>query len=263
MKNGLLSFDPPQVVSVPTMSSHQMAELTQTRHDSVKRTLETLVERGTIAQPQFVDVPEPGSNGRIYTTKVYHLNERDSYVVVARLSPEFTAALVDYWQATKKPAAVQLPDFSNPAIAARAWAEQYELAAARQAQIEQQKPAVEYAEALRGTDEWIPMSVMAKKLKQAGYETGLKRLFDTLKADHILISSSEPYQRYADLFYIDTFTREDSNGRKVATETLRVTQKGEEFLLKRYATKRPTQRAAALDAPKGLGGFTKALSKAA
>lgn len=259
MANNLLSFA--EVAMVPTMSSNQMAELTQTRHDSVKRTIETLADKGLVTLPQIVEVSNPGSGPRTIT--VYHLNERDSYVVVARLSPQFTAALVDYWQATKKPAPVALPDFNNPAIAARAWAEQYEQAEQARAKLEQQKPAVEYAEALRGTDEWVPMSVMAKKLKQAGYETGLKRLFDTLKADHILISSSEPYQRYADLFFIDTFTREDSNGRKVATETLRVTQKGEEFLLKKYATERPTQRAAALDAAKGLGGFTKALSKAA
>ncbi|MFM0261558.1 phage antirepressor KilAC domain-containing protein [Paraburkholderia sediminicola] len=195
--------------------------------------------------------------------RAYRFPKREACLMAMSYSYELQARVFDRMTALEEAARPQLPDFNNPAVAARAWAEQYELAAQRQTQLEQQKPAVEYAEALRGTDEWIPMSVMAKKLKQAGYETGLKRLFDTLKADHVLISSSEPYQRYADLFFIDTFTREDSHGRKVATETLRVTQKGEEFLLKKYATKRPTQRAAALDGPKGLGGFTKALSKAA
>ena len=44
--------------------------------------------------------------------------KRDSIVVVAQLSPEFTARLVDRWQELEaqvaKPA---LPDFSNPAEA--------------------------------------------------------------------------------------------------------------------------------------------------
>ncbi|WP_199224814.1 hypothetical protein [Falsochrobactrum shanghaiense] len=39
-------------------------------------------------------------------------------------SPEFTAALVDEWQRLKNGGT--MPDFTNPAIAARAWAEQYE-----------------------------------------------------------------------------------------------------------------------------------------
>jgi phage regulator Rha-like protein len=32
----------------------------------------------------------------------YHVNQRDSYVIVAQLSPEFTARLVDRWQELEK-----------------------------------------------------------------------------------------------------------------------------------------------------------------
>lgn len=39
--------------------------------------------------------------GRPRVESVYQVNERDSYVVVAQLCPEFTAKLVDYWQTTK------------------------------------------------------------------------------------------------------------------------------------------------------------------
>ena len=83
---------------VKTMSSKQMAELTEKRHDSVKRTIETLAKQGVISQPQIVDGIK-SANGVI--EKLYMVNERDSYVVVAQLCPEFTAKLVDYWQATK------------------------------------------------------------------------------------------------------------------------------------------------------------------
>lgn len=81
-----------------TMSSKQIADVVDSRHDSVKRTIERLVEKAIISQPPLVD-GEKSANGVI--EKLYMVNERDSYVVVAQLCPEFTAKLVDYWQETK------------------------------------------------------------------------------------------------------------------------------------------------------------------
>ena len=40
----------------------------------------------------------PTGGRRTYTTSAYRLEKRDSFVVVAQLSPEFTARLVDRWQ---------------------------------------------------------------------------------------------------------------------------------------------------------------------
>lgn len=80
---------------VVTMSSREMADLTEKRHDSVKRTIETLIEKGVISQPQIVDGPK-AANGVV--EKHYLIGKRDSYIVVAQLSPEFTARIVDRWQ---------------------------------------------------------------------------------------------------------------------------------------------------------------------
>lgn len=43
-----------------TMSSRETAELVEKRHDNVKRTIETLVERGVIASPQIEEKPTEG-----------------------------------------------------------------------------------------------------------------------------------------------------------------------------------------------------------
>ena len=80
------------------MSSKQIADVVDKRHDNVKRTIETLAKQGVISQPQIEDGIK-SANGVI--EKLYMVNERDSYIVVAQLCPEFTAKLVDYWQATK------------------------------------------------------------------------------------------------------------------------------------------------------------------
>lgn len=84
-------------VNAKTMSSKQIADVVNSRHDSVKRTIDTLAEKGVIQLPQTVEV----KNHLGQTVTEYQVNERDSYVVVAQLCPEFTAKLVDYWQATK------------------------------------------------------------------------------------------------------------------------------------------------------------------
>lgn len=106
-----------------TMSSREIAELVESRHDNVKRTMESLSNKGLIA---FTQSEEKGTGGR--PAIVYHVGKRDSYVVVAQLSPEFTARLVDRWQELEQQAAnaFQLPDFTNPAAAARAWADAIE-----------------------------------------------------------------------------------------------------------------------------------------
>ena len=81
--------------SAITMSSQQIADLVNSRHDKVKQSIERLVARGVIAQPPMGDGAKSG-NGVV--SREYLVCKRDSFVVVAQLSPEFTAALVDRWQ---------------------------------------------------------------------------------------------------------------------------------------------------------------------
>ncbi|PNG28977.1 hypothetical protein A1395_28145 [Pseudomonas protegens] len=84
-----------------TMSSREIADLVGSRHDSVKRTIERLVERKVIGAPPSVEYLD--SLGR--PAVEYLVSKRDSFVVVAQLCPEFTAALVDRWQALEEQAA--------------------------------------------------------------------------------------------------------------------------------------------------------------
>ena len=81
-----------------TMTSREIAELVEKRHDNVKRTIETLAERGVFAFPQLEETSFAGVDGRSQTASVYVLDKRSSMIVVAQLSPEFTARLYDRWQ---------------------------------------------------------------------------------------------------------------------------------------------------------------------
>lgn len=85
-----------------SMTSLEIAELVEKRHDNVKRTIESLVNTGVIVQPQIEDEQSKDAMGRNRTTQVYiftgEQGKRDSIIIVAQLCPEFTARLVDRWQ---------------------------------------------------------------------------------------------------------------------------------------------------------------------
>lgn len=85
---------------VARMSSREIADLVGSRHDKVKQSIERLATAKGPDKPAVIDLPPLGeyldSLGRKATE--YLVNKRDSFVVVAQLSPEFTAALVDRWQ---------------------------------------------------------------------------------------------------------------------------------------------------------------------
>ena len=101
-----------QAVPAAIMTSLQIAELVQSRHEEVKRSIERLSQRGVISLPPTAGVKVQRER-RVETVTVYQVGKRDSYVIVAQLSPEFTGALVDRWQeletAVTKPTATTIP----------------------------------------------------------------------------------------------------------------------------------------------------------
>ena len=82
------------------MTSQEISDLVQVRHDNVKRTVETLISSGVIACPQIEDMVTT-SNNRDYTSKVYvfvgEQGKRDTMIIVAQLSPQFLGTVVDRW----------------------------------------------------------------------------------------------------------------------------------------------------------------------
>ena len=84
------------------MNSIEIAELVGKRHDNVRRTIENLALAGVISFPQIEEVKNNQSLSQNNRAKAYlfegEQGKRDSIVVVAQLSPQFTARLVDRWQ---------------------------------------------------------------------------------------------------------------------------------------------------------------------
>lgn len=81
-----------------TMSSLEISELVKSRHTDVRRSIERLMQKGVISVAPMAFLENINGLGKVVKVKTYLLGKRDSYVVVAQLSPEFTGALVDRWQ---------------------------------------------------------------------------------------------------------------------------------------------------------------------
>lgn len=89
-----------------TMSSHEVADLTQSRHDSVMRTVERLAQAGAISLPPLVEVKIQRER-RVETATGYHLDKRATILVVGRLNVQFMARVFDRWEELE---AKQAPD---------------------------------------------------------------------------------------------------------------------------------------------------------
>lgn len=89
-----------QIETKLQMTCKQISELTGVRHDSVKRTIETLSNAGVIESPQIV-VIKTRTKPRTDYIFTGDQGERDSLVVIAQVSPKATAMLVDEWRSLR------------------------------------------------------------------------------------------------------------------------------------------------------------------
>lgn len=159
--------------NIKTMTSLEISELTGKRHDNVKRLIESFSRdiesrKALIARPHS-EVMQKEVNGRIYEYEVYifagEQGKLDSITVVAQLCPEFTAALVKRWyELENQSLKPQLPDFTNPVEAARAWADEVEAKLIAQKQLELAAPKVEYFDRVADVGNLMTASVVGKKI---------------------------------------------------------------------------------------------------
>lgn len=164
-----------------SITSLDISELVQSRHDDTKRSTMRLVDRGVIACPPLA-VVQKEANNRTYNVEVYIFSgeqgKLDSITLVAQLCPEFTAALVKRWYELENQNVVQLPQsFSEALQLAADQARQLELAAPK---VQYFDTVVERSTLLNATQvaQKLGMSAMAmnKHLDQLNvYSRGVKR----------------------------------------------------------------------------------------
>lgn len=98
-----------------------------------------------------------------------------------------------------KQAIAMIPNFSDPAAAARAWAFEFEQKKALEAQARIDAPRVEFAKAIEGTTEKISIGAFAKLTGKIGRNN----LFKKMRENHILMKNNIPYQHFINAGYFE------------------------------------------------------------
>lgn len=147
------------------MSSRDIADLTGKRHDNVMTVCRGLRDSGVCPEIQETPWTNP-QNGQTYVECL--LSKRDSLVLIARLSPEFTAKVVDRWQELEAQAAPAVPQTMAQAL--RLAAEQAEQIEAQQEQLALAAPKVEYVDRYVAANGSMGFRQVAKLLQANEHE---------------------------------------------------------------------------------------------
>jgi anti-repressor protein len=148
----------------------------------------------------------------------------------------------------KAAASLQLPDFTDPVAAARAWADEREKLklvemerVALKAQATADRPKVVFADSIEVSKSSILIGELAKLIRQAtGMEIGQNRLFDYLRDHGYLIKNGSqrnmPTQRSIDAGWMEIKegTRIGSSGESHITKTTKITGKGQIYFINKF-----------------------------
>ena len=122
-----------------------------------------------------------------------------------------------------------MPNFNNPAEAARAWAKEYEEKQKALAQVTEMKPKAEFYDDVTGSTDTIDIGSVAKVLNIPNM--GRNKLFSFLRENKILNKRNEPYQEYVDKGYFRQIeTSWENNGTTHINLKTVVFQKGVDYI---------------------------------
>ncbi|ERO65240.1 hypothetical protein P308_20065 [Pseudomonas piscis] len=127
------------------MSSREIAELTGKRHPDVKRDIQVMAKDLKEDVSRFARIYLDGMNRQ---QTEYLLDREHTDCLLTGYSAAMRMAVIKRWRELEGGGRViaTLPDFSNPAAAARAWAEQFELQQAASQALAIATPKVEFVD---------------------------------------------------------------------------------------------------------------------
>lgn len=127
-----------------TMSSREIAESTSKDHSHVIRDIKLMLSQIDDPNMDDTDFKEIFDN-RGYTSEI-RLNKDLTFTLIAGYNSKVRYRIVKRWQELEASASqpvIAMPNFTNPAEAAIAWAEEYKAKEAAQAEVTELKPKAE------------------------------------------------------------------------------------------------------------------------
>lgn len=221
------------------VSSRQVAEKFGKEHRNVLASIKEIISAEKSALTFYQENTYKAGTGKSYPE---YLMNRDGFTLLAmgftgkdalQWKMKYIAAFNDMEQKLQNKM-LMLPDFTNPAEAARAWAEQFDKRTEAERQLEEAKPKMIFADAVSASDTTILIGDLAKLIKQNGHQIGQKRLFEWLRNNGYLIKRkgadyNSPTQKSMELglFKIKETAITHSDGHVTVSKTVKVTGKGQ------------------------------------
>jgi len=174
------------------MSSREIADLVEARHNDVVSTIERLFDKGLLRSSR--KTRREATRGR--PIDVYDLVERDTHLVVAGYSDEHRARVIDRWQELEAQAA---PGFAIPTTLSGALmlaAEQAATIERQQAQIADAAPKVEFVDRYVDATGNKGFRQVAKLLK--ANEARFREFLEAKNIMYRLGGEWTPYQNHID-----------------------------------------------------------------
>ncbi|MDW9181674.1 phage antirepressor KilAC domain-containing protein [Escherichia coli] len=219
--------------SIIKMTSIEIAELVGSRPDNVKISIERLAKSGVIQLPALQVFEKINNLGLRRSVEAYvfegEQGKRDSIIVVAQLSPEFTARLVDRWRELEG-ATAKIPQTFSEAL--RLAADLEDKKAELEKQLALAAPKVEFADRV-GEASGILIGNYAKVVG-----IGPNKLFAWMRDHKILIASGArrnvPMQEYMDRGYFTVKeTAVNTNHGIQISFTTKITGRGQQWLTRK------------------------------
>ena len=217
------------------VSSRQVAEHFEKQHKDVLESIRNILAAENSAT-RFFTKSSYLNRGKQYVC--YFMN-RDGFSLLAMgftgsKALEWKLKYIQAFNEMEKQLAnkniLALPDFNNPAEAARAWANEYEAKQKALAENAIMKPKADFYDTVVSTESLLSMGDTAKLLDK---NVGRNRLYKILREKKILMSDNIPYQQYVDRGYfkvVENYYMAGDN--KVITKTTYVKQKGVDYIRK-------------------------------
>ncbi len=240
--NQLATISNGQVV----VSSRQIAESFEKRHDSILRDIENLLKNIT---PQncgmlFIESQYRNENNRIF--KEYLLTRDGFSLLVMGFTGEkalrWKLMYIEAFNKMEKMLMEKAPSYqiSDPIERAKVWIQEQEEKKALEGHIEELKPKALFADSVASSRNSILVGELAKLLNQNGIDIGQKRLFKVLREKGYLLKSGEDYnlpsQYSMDLKIMDIKKSSVHNpdGSVRITRTSKITGKGQIYFVNKF-----------------------------
>lgn len=222
-----------EITGRETMTSLEIAEVTGKRHSDILEAIRNMESAwAKVAQRKFPLGSYKDANNQ--SRPCYILNKTECLYVATKFNDEARAKLVLRWEELENQARkseIVMPNFSNPAEAARAWADQYEQRLKLEAKAREDAPKVEFYDTTAKSDDTFDLDNVAKTLNYKNI--GRNNLFKILKEQKVLMRNRNPYQKYVDCGYFKIIQQPFDRGGKPGINSKTVVyQKGVDFIKK-------------------------------